>query len=169
MLGFALPWKRLLSYLSFFLPTFPCPLSCKKPRTHAQQQRLLDPRIKDPVAVGFTLPWKRLLSYLSFSLPTFSQRKKLNVDTHTSVALVSCMSSSRLRHWKGCVSQAGSSQVLGAHLSIKKATGACAPFNQEGNFVRTPLSIKKTTLCACPFQSRRQLCVHALFNMSSNL
>jgi hypothetical protein len=52
LLGFALPWKRLLSYLSFSLPTFPCTLSCKKPRTRAQQQHPLDPLIKDPVAVG---------------------------------------------------------------------------------------------------------------------
>jgi hypothetical protein len=38
--------------LSVSLPTFPNPLSCKKPRTRAQQHRRLDPRIKDPVAVG---------------------------------------------------------------------------------------------------------------------
>ena len=34
---------------------------------------------------------------------SFSRRKKLDEDTHTSVALVSCMSSSKPRYWRGCV------------------------------------------------------------------
>jgi hypothetical protein len=66
---------------------------------------------------------------------SFSRRKTLNEDTHTTVALVSCMSSS---------------------------------FNQVGNFVRAPFSIYQATLCARPFQSRRQLCARAPFNQEGN-
>ncbi len=47
-------------------------------------------------------PHLLLRQHVLGALP-FSRRKKLNAGTHTSVALVSCMSSSRLRHWRGCV------------------------------------------------------------------
>ena len=63
--------------LSVSLPTFPFPLSCKKPRT--QQQRLLDPRIKDPVAVGVRVALKETPLLFEFfpahlSLSTFLQK-----------------------------------------------------------------------------------------------
>jgi hypothetical protein len=122
----------------------------------------------------------RCLSSPSTTSPrhtSFSWRKKLNADIHTTVALVSCMSSSRLRHWRGCVSQASSSQALGAHLLLQQQVlGARPPpeerisssylscliiitqwcSNQVGNFVHSPFSIKKATSA------------HALFNLSSN-
>ncbi len=72
-------FPAILSYLSFSLPTFTCPLSCKKPRTCAQQQRPLDPRIKDPVAVGVRVALKEtplLFEFFSahLSLSTFLQK-----------------------------------------------------------------------------------------------
>ncbi len=114
------------------------------------------------------------------------------------------LSSSKARHWRGCVSQASSSQTLGAHLLLQQQVLSARPppeermsssylfrlpfliiitkwcsnqignfvraplFNLSGNFVRAPFSIYQATLCVCPFQSIRQLCAHALSNLSSN-
>ncbi len=73
------PGRDSSPILSVSLPTFPYPLSCKKPRTRAQQQRPLDPRIKDPVAVGVRIALKETpLLYEFFpahlSLSTFLQK-----------------------------------------------------------------------------------------------
>ncbi len=65
--------------LSASLPTFPYPLSCKKPRTRAQQQRPLDPWIKDPVVVGVRVALKETPLLFEFfpahlSMSTFLQK-----------------------------------------------------------------------------------------------
>ncbi len=61
----------------------------------------------------------------------FSRRKKLNADAHTSAALFSCMSSSRPRHWRGCVSQASSIQTLGAHLLLQQQVLGAPPLPKK--------------------------------------
>jgi hypothetical protein len=159
--------------LSFSLPTFPYPLSCKKPRTRAQQQRPLDPRIKHPIAVGVHVALKETPLLFEFfpahlSLPTFSRRKKLNVDHTLQWRLfLACLARDSDTEGDVCHRQVHHKSWTRTFQSRRQLC-ARTPFNQEGNFVRAPLSIKKATLCVRPFQSRRQLCAHDLFNLSSN-
>ncbi len=114
---------------------------------------------------------------MSFSLPTFSPRTKLNVDRHTSVALVSCMSIARDSDTEGDVchrqvhhkswvrtfqsrrqlvrapisNQEGNGNFVRAPLQSRRQLSARAPFNQECNFVHTPISICQATLNIDPF------------------
>jgi hypothetical protein len=103
LLGFTLPLKRLLTQLEFSLPTFSLPTFPAKSLGHVHSSSACLILESDPDAVGVHVALKETPLLFEFfpahlSLPTFSRRKKLNVDAHTSVALVSCMSSSRPQH-----------------------------------------------------------------------
>ena len=140
--------------LSASLPTFPCPLSCKKPRTRAQQQRPLDPRIKDPVAIGVHIVLKETPLLFEFfpahlSLPTFSRRKKLNVD-HTL----------QWRLFLACLARDSDTEGDVCHRQVHHKSWA-RTFQSRRQLVRAPLSIKKATSARATFQSRRQLCALA--------
>ncbi len=81
----AKPERDSSPILSVSLPTFPFPLSCKKPRT--QQQRLLDPQIKDPVAGGVHVALKETpLLFEFFPAHFFPKKETERGHTHFSCA-----------------------------------------------------------------------------------
>jgi hypothetical protein len=98
---------------------FPAYLPCQK----QQWRPILACQARNPVTVEVS----------EYSLPTFSRRKKLNKNTHTSVALVSCMSSLKLRHWRGCVvvDRSPQAQVPGAHLLLQQQVLGALLFPKE--------------------------------------
>ncbi len=94
LLGFTLPLKRLLTQLEFSLPTFSLPTFPAKSlgHVHSSSACLILGSDLDTVGVNVALKETPLLFEFfraHLSLPTFSRRKKLNEDSHTSVALVS--------------------------------------------------------------------------------
>ncbi len=86
----------------FSLPTFSLPTFPAKGLGHMHSSSACLILGSDPDTVGVHVALKETPLLFQFfpahlSLPTFYRRKKLKEDSHTSVALVSCLSSSRPR------------------------------------------------------------------------
>ncbi len=84
------------------------------------------------------------------SKPGTACRNCMRTHTH-SVAPVSCMSSSKLRHWRGCVvvDRSPQAQVPGAHLLLQQQVLGALPFPQERNWKRL-LSYSEYSLPTVP-------------------